>query len=145
MTQNSEKLLNPWKKDFNSAERIFCKFSQLTKLFKMVPIFDLFGIEFKVVDVLLAQESYLDVNLSGPNGINALMIASNKGHVSIMKKLADSKADLNARDNDGNSAFIFACGKGRLKAVIMSHFFFVFFCFCNEVRLIESQIEPQDK
>ena len=84
-----------------------------------------------MVDVLLTQ-NHLDVNLSGPNGINALMIASNKGHVSIMKKLGESKADLISRDHDGNSAFIFACGKGRLKAVklIDCFKFSSFFLFC---------------
>jgi hypothetical protein len=33
VTQNSEKLLNPWKKDFNSAERIFGKFSKYDLFF----------------------------------------------------------------------------------------------------------------
>ncbi len=48
-------------------------------------------------------------------GWTPLMIAASAGHKSIVEKLVESKADLNASNSTGQSALHYACSKDRLE------------------------------
>lgn len=63
------------------------------------------------------MEAKADVNAKNAEGKNALMIALDEGHQSLVAPLLQHGVDINAQDNDGVSALHIAANNGNLDAV----------------------------
>ena len=58
----------------------------------------------------------LDVNLSGPKGKTALMVAASQGDVALMHRLLELEADVDQRNRGGGTALMYAAQYGQKEA-----------------------------
>jgi ankyrin repeat protein len=65
---------------------------------------------------LIVDNPQTDVNLANRDGITPLMLATQKGHTDIIRKLLDKGANINEKDRVGNTALIFAITYNKIDA-----------------------------
>ncbi len=58
-----------------------------------------------------------DVNAKAPTGVTALMMASQSGHVDVVRALLAAKADVNAKTPIGDTALLLASQQGHAEVV----------------------------
>ena len=67
--------------------------------------------------VRLLLEKGAEVNIKGPGGFTALMLAASNGHAETVRLLLEKGADLNAKTRLGQTALVLASQAGRSDAV----------------------------
>ena len=68
--------------------------------------------------LLLAGSNVNAVSTGLQRGLTALSIASVNGHAALIPLLVESGAELEARDANGDNAFVVACSHGKLECVV---------------------------
>jgi len=88
----------------------------------------------ELVEGLLKLKN-INVNAVNNNRDTALMVASIRGDIEIVKTLVNNGAEINIKREDGKSALVFACRKGRIEIVE----FLLIKADLNNASIIETQ------